>query len=204
MQYAALEEKNCDVICIRPIGSSFPSTLVQSQNRPFIVGPGYSPIPEKLASKIRSGHFIVLADLLAENLKAQETGPQTYLDGKLLVSSTKKRVQEITDIVTWVEAFTVYSWIHCSVHPSRWQDTTQYKLLILKTARQFSEKASLRYDIAFRKDAAASGLVDWSHELRPLQLSYSCITTPIQLVVRRPISSCIVGGPFIQFLSILE
>ena len=114
-------------------------------------------------SKIRSGHFIDLDDLLAENLKAQETEPQTYLDGKLLVSSTKKRVQEITDIVTWVEAFTVYSWILCGAHPSRWQDTTQYKLLILKTARQFSGKAWLHYDIAFRKDAAASGLVDWSH-----------------------------------------
>ena len=39
---------------------------------------------------------------------------------------------------------------------------TQYKLLILKTSRQFPGKAWLHYDIAFRKDAAASGLVDWS------------------------------------------
>ena len=78
-----------------------------SLNRPFVVGPGYSPIPEKLVTKIRTGQFIDLADLLAENLKAQETEPHTYLDGKLLVSSSKKRVQEITDIMTWVEAFTV-------------------------------------------------------------------------------------------------
>ena len=163
------------------IGSSFPSSLVQSLNRPFIVGPGYSPIPEKLVSKIRTGHFIDPADLLAGNLKAQETKPQTYLDRKLLVSSTKKRVQEITDIVTWVEAFTVYSWILCSAHPSRWQDITQHKLLILKTTRQLSGKAWLHYDIAFQKDAAASGLV--SCELRPLQLSYSCITTLIKPVV---------------------
>ena len=40
---------------------------------------------------------------------------------------------------------------------------TQYKLLILKTSRQFPGKAWLHYDIAFRKDAAASGLVDWPH-----------------------------------------
>ena len=127
-----------------------------------MVGPGYSPIPEKLVTKIRTGQFIDLADLLTENLKGQETEPQTYLDGKLLVPSSKKRIQEITGIVTWVEAFTVYSWILCSAHPSRWQDMTQYKLLILKTSRQFPGKTWLHYDIAFRKDAAASGLVDWS------------------------------------------
>ena len=135
---------------------------MSSLHRPFVVDPGYSLIPEKLVTKIRTGEFIDLADLLAENLKGQETEPQTYLDGKLLVTSSKKRIQEITDIVTWVEAFTVYSWILCSAHPSRWQDMTQYKLLILKTSRQFPGKAWLHYDIAFRKDAAASGLVDWS------------------------------------------
>ena len=130
--------------------------------KPFVVGPGYSPIPDKLVMKIRSCQFVDLADLLAENLKAQEAEPQTYLDGKLLVSSTKKRVQEITEIMTWVVAFTVYAWIFCSAFPSRWDDMTQYKLLILKTARQFSGKSWLHYDVAFCKNAAAAGVVDWS------------------------------------------
>ena len=127
-----------------------------------MVGPRYSTIPEKLVTKIRMGQFIDLADLLARNLKAQETEPQTYLDGKHLVTSSKKQIQEITDIVTWVEAFTVYPWILCSADPSRWQDMTQYKLLILNTSHQFPGKAWLHYDIAFSKYAAASGLVDWS------------------------------------------
>ena len=35
-------------------------------------------------------------------------------------------------------------------------------LNILQTAHQFSGKAWLHYDTAFRKDAAASGLTDWS------------------------------------------
>ena len=148
------------------LGFSFPSTAVlwatSSLHGPFVVGPGYSPIPEKLVTKIRTGQFIDLADLLAENLKGRETEPQTYLDGRLLVTSSKNRIQEITDIVTWIEAFTVYLWILCSAHPSRWQDMTQCKLLILKTSRQFPGKAWLHYDIAFCKDAAVSGLVDWS------------------------------------------
>ena len=130
-------------------------------NKPFVVGPGYSPIPEKLVTKIRSGQFVEMANLLAKNLKAQEVEPQTYLDGTLLVSSSKKRIQEITDIIIWVEAFTVYMWIFCLAHPSRWQDMTQQILLIMKTSHQ-SGKAWLHYDLAFQKDASASGLADWS------------------------------------------
>ena len=141
-----------------------------------MVGPGYSPIPEKLLTKIRMGQFIDLADMVAKNLKAQETEPQTYLDGKLLATSSKKQIQEIADIVTWVEAFTVYSWILCSAHLSRWQDMTQYKLLILKASRQFPGNAWLHYDIAFHKDAAASGLVDWSRMNLDLYYFHTCAT----------------------------
>ena len=54
-------------------------------------------------------------------------------------------------------------WIFWSTYPSRWQDTTQYKLLILQTTCQFPEPAWLNYDTAFRKDAAASILADWSN-----------------------------------------
>ena len=132
-------------------------SVASSLHKPFVIGPGYSPIPAKLVTKLRAGQFVDLADLLPENVKAQDSEPQSYLDGKLLVS-TKKRVREITDIVTWVEAFTVYMWIFCCTHSSRWQDMTQYKLLILQTARQFSDKAWLHYDTAFRKDAAAAAV----------------------------------------------
>lgn len=59
-------------------------------SRPLVVGPGYSPVPEKLVTKIRTGQFIDLTDLLAENLKVQELKPQTYFGGKLHVTSSKR------------------------------------------------------------------------------------------------------------------
>ena len=59
-------------------------------------------------------------------------------------------------------------WILCCTHPSRWQDMIQNKLLVLQTAHQFSGKAWLYYDTAFRKDAAASGLTDWSRMISDL------------------------------------
>ena len=58
-------------------------------------------------------------------------------------------------MITWVEAFTGYSCIFFIAHPSRWEDSIQYKFLILKTSRQFTGYAWLHYGVAL-------GLVDWS------------------------------------------
>ena len=124
--------------------------MAPSVGKAFVVGPGYAPILGKLLAKITSGAFVELAE------------PHTYLDGKLLVAPAKKRVVEITDILTWIQAFTIYQWIFCSTYPSRWQDTTQYKLLILQMACQFPRPAWLNYDMAFSKDAAAYFLTNWS------------------------------------------
>ena len=138
------------------------SSTFPNLNKAFVVGPGYAPVPYKLVSKITAGLFVDLADLLPDNIRAQEIEPQAFLEGKLVVSGSKKRVIEIADIVTWIEAFTIFSMILCHTFPSRWKDLNQYKLLIIQTARRFSDKSWLHYDIAFRKEAAASGSTDWS------------------------------------------
>ena len=140
------------------------STMHPALAKAFVVGPGYAPVPNKVVTKVTSGMFIELADLLAENTKSQEIEPQAFLEGKLLVSGSKKRVVEITDILSWVEAFTIYSLILCQSFPMRWTDLSQYKLLIIQMAKRFPGLAWLHsaYDVAFRKEAAATGLTDWS------------------------------------------
>ena len=78
------------------IGSVHSSTvspgIPSSLNRPFVVGPGYSPIPDKQVIKIRSGQFVGTADQLGDNLKALEVEPQTYRDSKLSVILSRKRI----------------------------------------------------------------------------------------------------------------
>ena len=76
--------------------------------------------------------------------------------------SAKKQRRRIEDIVTWSEAFTIFTLILTSYFPHRWKDLTSYKLLILRTYRQFSGRVWLAYDQAFRQHAAATKLVDWS------------------------------------------
>ena len=82
-------------------------------------------------------------------------------DGKLVVSK-KRWVVEIQDILTWTEAFTIFQMVMCAIHPHCWPDLTKYKLLIIQMARQSPSRAWLEYDLAFRKDAAATGASDWS------------------------------------------
>ena len=120
------------------------------------MGPGYAPVTYKLVTKITAGLFLDLAGLLPDNIRTQEIEPQAFLEGKLVVSGSKKRVIEIADIVTWIEAFTIFSMILCHTFPSRWKDLNQYKLLIIQTARRFSDKSWLHYHIAFRKEAVTA------------------------------------------------
>ena len=79
-----------------------------------------------------------------------------FLDGRLVVSSSKRRQVEIKDILTWTEAFTIFQMVLCAVHPHRLHDLCKYRLLNIQTALHFSCSAWLEYDLVFRKDAAAS------------------------------------------------
>ena len=114
-----------------------------------MVGPGHAPVPYKLVTKITGGHFVDLADLLSAHLHAADQEPQTFLDGKLVVSSSWQHVMEVQDILTWTEAFTIYQLMVCNAHPHRWSDTTKYKRLVIQTARQHPGQAWLDYDLAF-------------------------------------------------------
>ena len=81
------------------IASSLPSLEYSFASlkleKAFIVGPGHAPIPSKLVSKIIGSQVVELADLLSANLQAVEQEPQMFLDGELLVSSSKHRQVEI-------------------------------------------------------------------------------------------------------------
>ena len=130
-----------------------------SPEKAFVVGPGHAPIPAKVVSKIISDQFVDLADLLSANLRAMDQEPLTFLDGKLLVSQ-KRRLVEISDILTWTEVFTIYQMVLCAAHPHRWPDLTKYKLLIIPTACHSPDRVWLEYDLAFGRDAAATGATD--------------------------------------------
>ena len=82
--------------------SAFPAISVSSAavGKDFVIGPGYSPIPHKLVTKITTGLFVELEDLLPDNLKANKSETQMFLEGKLVVAPARKRIVEIQNILT--------------------------------------------------------------------------------------------------------
>ena len=146
------------------INSVFPSVSAPILHQPFVVGPGFSPVPAKLVGQIVAGKFVELSDLLSSNIVLSEPEPQLLFDGHLVLTPTpKKAKRRIEDIATWMEAFSVYSLVLTSHFPHRWRDLSQYKLLILRTYQHFSNRVWLAYDRAFREHAAATNLTDWSN-----------------------------------------
>lgn len=143
--------------------SAGPQQVSPILHQPFILGPGCSPIPAKLVSQIASGKFVNLGELLSADLTETDEDPRMLFDGRLVLAAPKKRVVRSTaDILSWVEAFSIFMTILSSFNPQRWRDLSLYKLLIIRTYRQFSGFAWSNYDKAFREHAAASQLSDWS------------------------------------------
>ena len=57
------------------VAASLPSSnLNPLAEQPFVVGPGFSPVPSKLVTQILSGKFVDLADLLQSNMVNSKTG----------------------------------------------------------------------------------------------------------------------------------
>jgi len=104
-----------------------PAVLVSPVvDQPFVVGPGFSPVPTKLVAQIVAGKYVDLSELLAE------PEPQMLLDGRLVLTfQPKKQRRRIEDIASWMEASAIFSLIVVFSFPHRWKDLIKYQLLIL-------------------------------------------------------------------------
>ncbi|KAK3754382.1 hypothetical protein QZH41_002035 [Actinostola sp. cb2023] len=79
-----------------------PIGILPTLYQPFVVGPGYFPVPARLVAQIVSGKFVDLSDLLPSNLTlVTESEPQLLLDGRLvLTSQPKKHKRRLEDVAT--------------------------------------------------------------------------------------------------------
>ena len=185
------------------LGSSIPATAticaVLSLNRPFVVGPGYSPIPS--VTKIWTGQFVDLADLLAENLNTQESEPHTYLDGKLLVSSSKKRVQEIANIITFT--IILLDLLQCTPFQVAQSHSMQ--------AANYQDLPPIPWEsLAPLWHCLSEGCSSiWSdrlvpHESGSLQFSYSHLTISVMFLLKWLPTGLLFLCPVIQFLPCMK
>ena len=128
-----------------------------------VVTEGIPPVPCWLVDRARKWEYVNLADLLGDH----SPDHLTIINGQVIAvtsAGTPKRSRTITDILTWLQAFSILSAILVSS-----EDTTKeeaaglaaHSYLIIQLSRDLSGSQWLKYDQQFREWAVAKGIRRW-------------------------------------------
>ena len=137
------------------------------------MGPGIPPVAPKIVAAIVSGDFIDLAALL-ENCIEPETPALTLAADQLIIRPTKRR-KAITDILSWMQAFAVYTLVVTAYYLAWVPDLLKYQLLIMRSSQQFSGSAWLSYNRAFHRQPSNSVQTHRLVSPEPRTVSLSCL-----------------------------
>ena len=140
------------------------------------VGEGLPPIPRKLAHKIVRWEYVEMAELLPEFWslsKEEETEARR---------PTSRRPKQVTEFHTWLQCFATYSSVLGSAHTAAFPELMAYLVTISRVSQDFVGLAWVRYDAAFRRQAAITGNKKWS-QINPSLYSI-CFTGKAQAAVR--------------------
>lgn len=131
---------------IPAIGGTLPSE--DQRARPHPLGPNVEKTNEPLL-------VIDMVELVPENLEElRPVTPSFSIEGSTIIPSSKtnpRKVKEISDIMTWVEAFTSYISVMSAYFPHRARDLLAYMALVMRTEKRYGGSAWRHYDRAFRR-----------------------------------------------------
>ena len=118
------------------------------------VGAGNSPVSAKLAEKICRWDFVDMADMLPEvRLGDREGEPEKLLP---------RRPRCVTDIWSWLHCYGTYVSVLGPSFPEAIPELMGYMSLIIRCSQDYEGLAWVWYDMAYRRQAAASGNRKWS------------------------------------------
>ena len=147
-----------------------PHPIGPSTHAGIVLSPAAEPFPRKLVEKVRSGQFIEMRELLADNItpihqleSIQGCNPLHTL------GPTRPRLREVSSLPTWCYCFLGYMAILTS-NPST-RDQLAYARLVIKETLRHGRQGWLDYDTAFRQQAAAELSLRWNTLLPGLQAS---------------------------------
>lgn len=143
-----------------PVETPGPSATLQAG---LLLSPASEVIPKKLVDKIRSGHFLEMKDLLADNisllsqleaLQGPGPGPMQF------IGATRPRLREVSSLPSWCYCFLGFMAAMTSDPVTR--DQLAYARLIIKEAQRHGGLSWLDYDRAFRQQIAADPAIRWN------------------------------------------
>ena len=121
------------------------------------VGDGLPPVPAKLAAKIRKGEFVEMRELLPEFWSSHR---EEDMEGKQEIKIRRSR--KVTDIFTWLQCFGSYVSVRTQHTPSLIPELMAYMAAIVRVSQDYAGLAWVRYDAAYRRQAALTGNTHWS------------------------------------------
>ena len=132
--------------------------------------PSSGTFPRKLVEKVRSGQFIEMRELLADNItlihQLESIQGCTPLH---TLGPTRPRLRQLSSLPTWCYCFLGYMAILTSDPSTR--DQLAYVRLVIKEALRHGGQGWLDYDRAFRQQAVAEPSLRWNTLLSGLQAS---------------------------------
>ncbi len=140
------------------------------------VGEGLPPVPQHIAKKILNWKYVDMAELL----------PEFWADPKCEEDASKRsqprRARQVTEITTWIQCYACYVSVLATKFPEAVPELMAYLVTISRVSQDFAGVAWVRYDAAFRRQAAISGNRKWS-QINPSLYSLS-FTGKAQIVTR--------------------
>ena len=124
---------------------------------PVPVGEAFLPVSQKLVSKIESGAFVDMAELLPDHLG----NTRVNLSDEQGSSRPKKR--SVTSILEWIQCLSIYTSIISKKQPESVPDLLGYQTLLIDAYLEYRGDTWVGYDRRFRLTAAANTTKVWAH-----------------------------------------
>lgn len=115
--------------------------------------PGFGSVSPKLAKKIMAQEFVDMWELLPETWRLEAEGS--------CCQTRHPRHALVTDISIWTECYSTMAAILASVYPDKAPHFFAYLRTITKASLTFENAAWASYDVAYRRQAANRGSLDW-------------------------------------------
>ena len=116
--------------------------------------PGFSSVPPKLIKRIIDKHYVEIWELLPETWQLESESTCCHV-------TKRPRRSLVTDISIWTECYATMAAILSAAYPDKGPQLFAYLRTITKASRTFETAAWASYDVAFRRQAANRGSLDW-------------------------------------------
>ena len=145
-------------------GQTLVSPISVGAEQAMVLSSALPPLSAKIVGKIKSGQYVPMKDLLADNMSLCSQLEELPGPHSMYAGPAKPRLREIQSPLTWVSCFLAYAAVLTSDVKTR--NLLTYGRLVVREAQRHGGPGWQEYDKIFRQHAALDPSVQWN-ELNP-------------------------------------